>query len=88
MTDAHDLAFVQPFRTLVFASDRSEQGILSAVREGYFVTLHRRGISGAPRLVDVMLVLIEQGEYLQARYKARAADRVGHPLQSWREGGL
>ena len=58
------------------------------MREGYFVTLDRRGVSGAPRLVDVMLALIEQGEYLQARYKARAADRVGHPLQSWREGGL
>jgi hypothetical protein len=58
VTDSHDLCFAWPYRTLVFATDRSEEGILSAVRDGYSVALNARGISGAPRLVDVVLALI------------------------------
>jgi hypothetical protein len=88
VTDSHSLSFVRPYRTLAFAADRSERGILSAVREGYFVTLDGRGISGAQRLVDVMLALIGERQYLQARYEANARARVEELLRAWEQGGL
>jgi len=88
VTDSHDLSFVWPYRTLVFAADRSEQGILLAIREGYFVTLDERGLAGAPRLVDVMLALIAERRYLQARYEGNARARVEQLLRAWQQGGL
>jgi predicted metal-dependent phosphoesterase TrpH len=88
VTDSHDLSFVWPYRTLVFAADRSEEGILSAVREGYLVALNDRGLAGAPRLVDVMLALIGERHYLRARYEANAQARVEELARAWEQGGL
>ncbi len=88
VTDSHDLSFLWPYRTLVFAADRSEEAILSAVREGYLVALNTRGLAGAPRLVDVMLALIAERRYLQARYKANVQARVEDLARAWQQGAL
>ncbi len=88
VTDSHDLSFLWPYRTLVFAADRSEEAILSAVREGYLVALNTRGLAGAPRLVDVMLALIAERQYLQARYKANVQARVEDLARAWQQGAL
>jgi len=88
VTDSHDLCFTWPYRTLVFATDRSEEGILSAVRDGYSVALNARGIAGAPELVDVVLALIAERRYLEARYEAAALARVEDLARAWEQGGL
>jgi hypothetical protein len=88
VTDAHELAFGSPYRTLVFASDSSENGILEAIRDGYYVTLSSRGISGAPRLVDVAVALIAEGDYLCRRYRQRVEGRLATLSRAWREGAL
>jgi predicted metal-dependent phosphoesterase TrpH len=88
VTDAHDLSFVRPYRTLVFAADRSEEGILSAVREGYSVALNTSGLAGAPHLVDVVLALIAEKDYLRARYEANVQARVEDLARAWDQGGL
>ncbi|HUU54713.1 MAG TPA: hypothetical protein VMY87_07320 [Armatimonadota bacterium] len=88
VTDAHDLSFVRPHRTLVFAADRSEKEILSAVREGHSVALNTSGLSGAPHLVDMMLALIGERQYLRARYEANVQARVEDLARAWDQGGL
>jgi predicted metal-dependent phosphoesterase TrpH len=88
VTDSHDLSFMWPYRTLVFAADRSEEGILSAVREGYLLALNDRGLAGAPRLVEVMLALIGERHYLRARYEANVQARVEELARAWEQGGL
>ncbi|MCJ7751073.1 MAG: hypothetical protein MUQ65_08260, partial [Armatimonadetes bacterium] len=87
VTDSHDLSFVRPYRTLVFAADRSEEGILSAVREGYSVALNTSGLAGAPHLVDVVLALIAEKDYLRARYEANVQARVEDLARAWDQGG-
>ncbi len=88
VTDAHELAFAVPGRTLVFAQDRSEQGILTAIREGYYVTLGARGFEGAPDLVEVVLTLVGERSYLLQQYQSRAEARVKAAAAAMRAGGL
>ena len=88
VTDAHQLTFGWPSRTLVFASDSSEKGILEAIRDGYYVTLSSRGVGGAPRLVDVTLALIAEGDYLSGLYRERFEERLATLSTAWHEGAL
>ena len=88
VTDSHDLCFTWPYRTLVFAADRSEEGILRAVRDGYSVALNTRGLAGAPQLVDVVLALIGERRYLEARHEANVQARVEELARAWEQGGL
>jgi hypothetical protein len=88
VTDAHQLTFGYPSRTIVFARDTSEQGILRAIRKGYYVTLGANGIMGSARLVDVTLAIIGERELISHRYHERIVARLARLSAAWRAGVL
>jgi len=88
VTDAHQLTFGWPSRTIVFATDTTESGILQAIRDGYYVTLGANGIMGSPRLVDMTLALIGERESISRNYHERVKARLAKLSAAWRAGAL
>ena len=88
VTDAHELVFGDPDRTLVFASDRSEAGILNAIRQGYVVALDPYGLRGPQRLVDVVKALVDERNYLTQEHRKRLEQRLNALSAAWQQGAL